>query len=249
MGKVASLIGRTRSFDFIKHGLKRVGYEITNTPSLEPQPDDALVLWNRLPTADEHARRYEAAGAKVVVCEHGWVQPERFYAICLNHHNGYGHWHVGERSRWPDFGIAVKPWRTKGEHILVIPQRGMGVPPVAMPRVWTTDVVNRLISLTGRPIRIRQPEFRIHPIEPEMEDAHAIVTWASGGGIKAIVAGYPVFYEMPNWIGRYAARPGITHLEEPYLGERQTLFHYMSWAMWTPDEIERGEPFKCLFKL
>lgn len=248
MGKVASLMTRARSIPHFGIGLKKLGFELAERPKNLPTKDDVLVLWNRLPTVDADAKRYEDAGAHVIVCEHGWIKPEGLYAICRNHHNGYGSWHVGPRSRWPGFGIAAKPWRTKGEHILVIPQRGMGVPPVAMPRNWLEDVLPRLIAATDRPIRVRHAVDRIHPLEPEFEDAHAIVTWASGAGIKAIVAGYPVFYEMPAWIGSLAAIQGLNNLEHPYLGERNTLFHNMSWALWTPEEIERGEPFACLLQ-
>ena len=229
--------------------MKRLGYALAERPKNEPEPDDALVIWNRLPTVDEHAKRYEAAGAHVIVCEHGWVKPERLYAIQRNHHNGAGSWYVGRRSRWPGFGIDVKPWRTKGEHILVVPQRGMGIPGVAMPRDWTSIILQDLTEMTDRPIRVRYPEFRIHPIEPDFEDAHAVVTWASGAGIKAIINGCPVFYEMLNWVGWPAAMrlTGLTDFERPYLGERETLTHNISWAMWTTEEIERGEPFElCL---
>lgn len=249
MGKVASVMGRARSIKEIGRGLKRLGFAIAESPKEHPRPSDILVLWNRLPTTDPIAKRYEAAGATVIIAEYGWVGDTTYIALQLNHHNGYGTWHVGRKSRWPAFGIEVKPWRTKGEHILVVPQRGMGIPPVAMPRSWTTDVLERLATTTDRRIVVRYPGDRIHQIEPEFRGAHAIVTWASGGGIKAIVEGYPVFYEMPHWVGAYAAIRGLDDLEHPYLGERETLFHKISWAMWRPVEIESGEPFKCLLRL
>lgn len=245
MGKVASIMGRARSVKEIGLGLHRLGFDVVDLPKNIPTKDDCLVLWNRLPTHDQIAKKYESVGAKVFIAEHGWVGRDT-YALCLNHHNGYGTWSVGPKTRWPVFGIAEKPWRTKGEHILVVPQRGIGVPPVAMPRVWTADVLERLSQATDRPIKVRYPGDRIHPIEPEFKGCHAVVTWASGGGIKAIVEGYPVFYEMPHWVGGYAAIPGLDNLENPYLGERDTLFHRLSWAMWKPDEIESGEPFRLL---
>lgn len=245
---VATLISRTRSIPAIRAGLERLGYQIAIRPKEEPAPDDLLVLWNRLPTHELAARSYEIAGARVVVFEHSWIGREGVYACCLEHHNGAGIWHVGQETRWPSFGIDVKPWRRSGEHVLVIPQRGMGVPPVAMPRWWTTDIVNRLSQATNRPIVIRHSTDRIHPLEPAFKDAHAIVTWASGGGVKAILNGYPVFYEMPHWIGAYAAINGIGAIEFPYLGERDTFLHRMSWAMWTADEIEDGTALKWLLK-
>ncbi len=246
--KVASLLGRVRSIPCIRSGLETLGYECAERPKNEPTTGDVLVLWNRLPTVDKFAREYERVGAKVLVFEHSWIGQEGIFALCLNHHNGLGTWHIGSENRWPSFGIEVKPWRKEGDHILVIPQRGMGVSPVAMPRGWTSDVTSRLAAITRRPIVVRYPQERIHPIEPAFKDAHAVVTWASGAGIKAIINGIPVFYEMPHWVGAYASINGITNLEFPYLGERDTLFHRISWAMWTIPEIERGEPFLCLLK-
>ena len=248
MGKVASIMlggGGDKIRDKLIKGIQALNFETIDRPSSNPHRDDLLLLWNRLPTRNKDAEIYEKAGAKVVIAENGWIGKDT-YAICLNHHNGAGYWRVKNESRWPSFGIEVKPWRTKGEHILVVPQRGIGVPPVAMPRDWTPKVLERLSAVTSRPIVVRYPEFRIHPIEPEFRDAWAVVTWASGAGIKAIASGIPVFYEMPKWIGGLAARMGIDDLENPYLGERDTMFHALSWAMWRPEEIERGDPFRCL---
>lgn len=243
---VASLIGRVRSIPAIKTGLAAAGYTLAERPKGEPTDRDVLVLWNRLPTHDPIAREYEKAGARVLVFEHSWIGVEGVYACCLGHHNGAGLWHIGSESRWPSFGIEVKPWQKDGEHILVVPQRGMGVAPVAMPRGWTSNVLERLAARTTRPIVVRYPQYRIHPFEPELRGAHAVVTWASGAGVKAIINGIPVFYEMQYWIGAYAARNGLHSLEFPYYGERDTFLHRMSWAMWKDTEIAAGEPFKWL---
>jgi hypothetical protein len=249
VGAVASLLTRARSIPCFAVGLARLGYEIAQVPKQEPTRHDVLVLWNRLHTTDGHAKRYEAAGAKVVICENPWIG-EGAYAICLGQHNGAGDWHIGTSSRWPVFGIDVGQWRTKGDHVLVIPQRGMGIPPVGMPRNWQLEVAETIHRMTDRPIRIRYPQFREDPLEPDFRDAHCTVIWGSGAGIKSIVAGIPVFYEMPSWIGGKAAKPliSVDNLEDPYLGDRGPMLHDLSWAMWKTEEIERGEPFECLFQ-
>jgi hypothetical protein len=249
VGAVASLLTRARSIPCFGKGLARLGYEIVQVPKQEPTRDDVLVLWNRLHTTDGHAKRYEAVGAKVVICENGWIGKDT-YSICLGQHNGAGDWYIGETSRWSNFGIDVKPWRTKGEHVLIIPQRGMGIPPVGMPRNWQAEVVETLSHMTDRPIRIRYPQFREDPLEPDFRDAHCSVIWGSGAGIKSIVAGIPVFYEMPAWVGRKASLylSSVDDLERPYRGEREWMLHDLSWAMWKTEEIERGEPFECLFQ-
>lgn len=231
-------------------GLEKLGYNIADFPLDEPSEDDLLVLWNRLPTQEDIAQRYEKAGAKIVIAEHAWIG-DGMFSLCLDQHNGAGRWRVGRESRWPGFGIDVKPWRTKGEYILVIPQRGMGSKEIAQPRDWTEKTLAWLAEQTDRPIRVRYPQDRIHPLWPEFDNVHAAVIWASGAGVKAIAAGIPVFYQMPQWIGCYAARafdrdvPGDL-LEDPYLGERDTMFRHISWAMWKAAEIENGEAFRWL---
>lgn len=249
MGKVASLIGRTRSIPCFGDGLRALGFETAVVAKDEPSPGDVLVLWNRLPPMDDTARRYEAKGCPVIICEHGWVGGEHIYAIALSQHNGAGRWFIGDKSRWPSFGIDVRPWREKGDHILVIPQRGMGTPPVAMPRDWAEQTVNRLSEMTRREVRVRNPKHRRTPLEPEFENCHAVVTWASGAGIKAIVHGVPVFHEMPMWIGERAARRFPYHdLEDPYLEDRSQMLHRASWAMWADTAIATGEPFLCVLR-
>lgn len=241
---------RCRSIPCLEEGLKRTGFEIAYVPKDEPTSEDVLVIWNRLHTTDAIAKAYEAVGAKVVVCENGWIG-KGTYAIALNQHNGAGWWRIGSENRWPSFGIELKPYRTKGEHVLVVPQRGMGIPPVGMPRKWGEDIVRRLASKTDRPIMVRHPAFREEPIEHLFEGAHACVIWASGAGIKAIVNGCPVFHEMPLWIGGPASEYGIEDLEYPNTsaGLREYMLYRLSWAMWKEEEVSSGFPFQWLLRL
>lgn len=201
---------------------------------------------------NQHATRFERCGAHVVVTENGWVGKApgggKLYALCRNHHNGRGQWREGEPGRWKQFGVELKAWRPRGDHIVVLPQRGIGEPGVAMPRDWVTDVMRRLLAVTKRPIRIRK-----HPGEKKGDDlyedlrgAHAVVTWGSGAAIKAIAAGIPAFYELNNWVGAPAARMGLGSIEEPFMGDREPMFDRLAWAQWSVPEIESGEPFKWL---
>lgn len=234
-------------------GLSRLGFEIVGRPLATPRPGDLLVLWNRYSKNEQEARAYERAGCIVLVAENAWIGPEakgeHHFAICRGHHNGAGSWHIGPT---PRYQVAeCKPWRSDGSHVLMLPQRGMGESGVAMPKGWMEETRNRLATSTDRPVVIRNhPGIRPHPTEiPEFENCWAAVTWASGAGLKAIIAGIPVFYEYPKWIGAAAARYGIEDLESPYLGERETLMRYLSWAQWTAEEIASGEPFRWLVSL
>lgn len=234
--------------DAFAEGLGKLGYEPTFNNNRDPRPGDVLVIWNRY--ANDTARNFERAKATVLVAENAWVGPEakdeHHFAICRGHHNGAGTWEVGPEKRWPKMNIKLKPWRKQGSHILVLPQRGMGEKGVAMPTTWEADIVKRLQKITKRPIRTRHhPGPRPHP-EIDFDNCWACVIWASGAGVKAIIDGIPVFYEMPKWIGGLAGRLGIEDLENPFLGDRIPMLERLAWAQWRPEEISAGEPFKWL---
>jgi hypothetical protein len=242
----------TYRHDAFISGLKILGYHIGRVATA--QPGNVLVVWNRRRAEEGAIKQYEAVGGIVIVTENGWIGSDpngnKMYALCLNHHNGAGRWHVGEEDRWSKLGIGLRPWRSDGDHILVLPQRGFGEPGVAMPMEWPRRVVERLRKVTRRPIKVR-----VHPgpskasMDPDLKNAWAAVTWASGAGIKAIVAGIPVFHDMPEWIGAPAAKHGIEDIENPFLGDRMPMLHRMSWAQWSADEISTGEPLRGLLEL
>jgi hypothetical protein len=231
-------------------GLQAAGFSVTSHIPLKPQPDDMLVMWNRHGGRNETARMFEKAGCPVIVTENGWVGREpgrKFYALCLNHHNGAGTWKVGGPERWDSFNITLAPWREKGKHILMLPSRGIGEPGIAQPKWWTDVTYEQLTKLTKRPIRVRpHPGDSNASIERDLENCHAVVTWASGAAIKAIAAGIPAFYSLPNWIGAGAALDDLKQIEEPFLGDRLPMFRRLAWAQWTAAEISTGEPIKWL---
>ena len=240
--------------DAFEAGLKRLGYSVEFGTRARPTPADIIVVWNRRSANAVDATKYEKIGATVLVTENGWIGADdkgnKLYALAKGHHNGAGWWPVGNEDRWTRLGIELKPWRKDGRHILVLPQRGIGEPGVAMPRGWAQDAMDRLKAVTRRPVKLRQhPGFNKTPLEPVFEDCWAAVTWASGAAIKAIVAGIPVFHEMPSWLGGPAARRGIADMETPYLGDRMPMLNRLSHGQWGAEEIKSGEPFARLLEL
>lgn len=245
--------GPTYRIDAFITGLRALKFSLTRAEQRFVRPGDLLIIWNRNGQFDQIATRYEKDGATVLVVENGWIGRDghgrQFLAMCKSHHNGAGKWNVRDPSRWEGFKIQVQPWREKGKHVLIVPQRGIGPKGVAMPVEWPRQIVNRLRLRTKRTLRYREhPGVRRHdvPIEPDFVNAHAVVTWGSGGAIKAISQGIPVFYEMPDWIGAPAATRGIDDIENVFLGDRLPMFRRLAWAMWRVDEIASGEAFKCL---
>lgn len=239
--------------DGFKAGLGRLGYFVSDRASAAPSQEDVLVIWNRFRHQKE-ALAYDRAGAPVIVAENGYIgkakDGRQLYALARGQHNGAGRWHVGAENRWGELRISCGEWRRKGRHILVLPQRGIGPPGVAMPKSWPDQVSSRLKRVTDRPVRVRLHPGQDRPsLTPDLEGCWAAVTWGSGAGIKAIIAGTPVFHDMEGWIAAPAARFGLETIEDPFLGDRQPMLHRLSYAQWSIEEISTGEPLKRLLEL
>lgn len=247
----AAVLLRTSDYyraDQFCEGLHRHGFEVSREWKRQPDRRDVLLLWNRNRGYETIANIYERAGARVIVAENGYLgQPAgggKFYALALDQHNGAGRWFVGDA---PRFEIAEQPWRGSGEHVLVLPQRGIGAQGVAMPGAWLKGIQRRLAAITDRPIRIRQhPGASKADPTPDFRDAHCAVTWGSGAGIKAIQAGVPVFHELDKWIGGCAASLLGSSIESCDTPSRGELWRRISWAQWSLAEVGSGEAFDQL---
>lgn len=246
----ATLLIRTEPrlrYEAFRSGLKSAGFALSEQTA-NPKRDDVLVIWNRHRWGAQ-AAAYERAGATVIVAENGWLNRAdgtKMIALCRGHHNGAGWWPEGEADRWAQLGHNLRPWRADGGHILVLAQRGIGEPGVAMPRGWTEVVGAKLRKATRRQVVVRRHPGIDNAPDPDWTDCWAAVTWASGAAIKAIVAGVPVFYEMRKWIGGPAARYGFSDLEAPFLGDRLPMLRRLAWAQWSLEEIATGAPLAGL---
>lgn len=232
-------------------GLQACGFKVSTDP-LPVGRGDVLVIWNRYGHFDRLATQAQAAGAAVIVAENGYLGREwnggRWYAMSLDRHNGAGTWHPGGPQRWARIGVPLAPWRSDGSHVLVLPQRGIGTPPVAMPQDW----LRMLRVQTQREVRVRaHPGERGGgvPLAQDLVGAWACITWASGAALKALVAGVPVFHGCAQWIGAAASTPWPADVESPRLCDRAPVFERLAWAMWELHEIESGAAFRHLLRL
>lgn len=230
-------------------GFRKLGFEISFQSRHVPREGDVLVLWNRYRHSEMRAREYEASGATVLIAENAWLGPEEkdkhWFALAVGHHNGAGAWRCGGPERWADMNIDLKPWRRSGSHVVVLPQRGMGELGVAQPEGWLRRTLDRLDGCRRDVVVHYHPGPRPHP-EIDWRGVWCAVTWASGAALKALVAGVPVFYELPHWVGATAAIRGFDFLENPFLGDRLPMFNQLAWAMWRAEEIATGEPLAWL---
>lgn len=227
-------------------GFEANGYRVIQDFHYVPKEHDVLLIWNRSKNREHIAKRYEEVGATVYVTENGYIGDTK--ALAIGHHSGAGKWHQGEKDRWSSLGIELKPWRKDGTHVLVLPQRSIGEEGVAMPRGWETRIEAKLKEITKRPVRVRKHPGKANAgptIEEDLEGAWCAVTWASGAGIKALIAGVPVFHQLEHWIGAPAASTTL-EIESPWMGDRLPMLQRLAWAQWTWDEIRSGEAVRYL---
>ena len=238
-------------------GLRAVGLEIATSPSTGPYAaDDVLVTWNRYGHKDTLARSIEARGGTVIVAENGYLGREwrggRWYAMALAQHNGGGRWPKGRGpERWARIGEPLAPMRAAGSEYVVLKTRNIGPDGIREPLGWSERIAQWCGRHTRLPIRIR-PHPGEKPCKPLQEDllsAEAVITWGSGGALKALSWGIPVFHGFPSWIGAKAAtRVEIFPTHNPERS-REDMFSDLAWAMWNVEEIRTGEPFRCLLGL
>lgn len=242
--------------DAFIRGLVAAGYIVSQKPIKRITRDDILVIWNRGQQFQYEARRHEEAGSRIVVAENGYTDAvdedgHQWFSMALDHHNGRGRWRVGDTPRFPLMGLTLRPWRAEGGFVLVLPQRGIGAPGVAMPPRWPREIEARLKKVTDRPIRVRpHPGLKSQatPLAPALDGCHAVVTWGSGAAVKSIMHGVPAFHELPGWIGGPAARFGIDDIERPFLGDRAPMFERLAWSQWRIAEIASGVAFRHLLQ-
>jgi hypothetical protein len=220
-------------------GLKRAGYKpVDSLP--DPKPGDLLLCWNRYGRFHTAACAFERAGGTVLITENGWLgkgwQGGEWFTLCRSHHSGAGYWPEGGPERWDSWGVDLHPWRT-GTETIILAQRGIGEPGIASPSGWAERTQKRIGG------RVRQhPGNQKANIEPDLKRAEKVVTWHSGGALKALAYGVPVWYEYPRWIGAGAA----SKIGDPLVtddAKRLAMFRRLAWSMWTLDELRLGEPF------
>lgn len=230
--------------DAFAAGAKRVGYDPQFALTTQPRENDILIIWNRFGPSGEAANAFEAVGAAVLVAENGYLGndfvDDRWYAMSRSHHNGAGTWNNYGPARWDKLGVQLAPFRTHGNELVLLPQRGIGEPGVAMPRAWTNDA-----ACNATRVRQHPGMGTCLPLKQDLADAYAVYTWGSGAAIKALAWGIPVYSDMPNWIAGNAAAKFGEQLNRCVLTRLQT-FRRMAWAMWRLKEIESGFAFDIL---
>jgi hypothetical protein len=207
-------------------GVKRAGLNVSNTLPRRPGPDDVLVIWNRYADNHDLATRFEANGGRVIVAENGYVGVNPLsHRAQMPRASAWSRLRsmtitaaapgltrircrTSDPSRWAALGVELKPWRLGGTKYLVAGQRGIGSPGRASPPGWHDQVAADIRAQLKARVQVRThpgDNEPVVPLERDLEGAIALVVWASGAGVKALIEGYPVAYACQWWI--CAGRP------------------------------------------
>lgn len=216
-------------------GLRAAGFDVVDRLAM-PAPDDAIVIWNRKSSDDAEAKRF----THVLVAENAYIRVKGWYALSLSHHGGAGAWPEGGPERWDGLGVHLHQWREGGTETVILGQRSIGELGIASPRGWE-EKVRRQVGGRVRPHPgKREPGI---PLERDLRNASAVVTWASSAALTALVLGIPVFYGLPHWIGAVAGRAISDFGQEPKRDDaaRLAMFRRLAWAQSSVDEIRSGE--------
>lgn len=200
-----------------------------------PGEGDIFVTWNRIREGHPYASAFESRGCRVVVAENAaWGNDfagGRWYTLALNYHNTAGRFPVGGADRWDSLKVELPPWRA-GTETVILPQRGIGPPGVAMPQGWA----EKAARVTGGRVRRHPGTNPCVPLEDDLARCALAVTWGSGAAIKALLMGVPVKSFMPDWIGE----------QDNTDASRLAMFRRLAWAQWRLDEIADGSAFAHL---
>ena len=153
-------------------------------------------------------------------------------------------------------GITLKKWRPSGNHILVIPPSYHTAKWYGIDRaVWESDIVAKLKRHTDREIRIRHKYIgnmdvgnKIRkPLEEDLKDCWAMVSWHSMCAVEAVLNGIPSFTSEHS-----PAKPvslNLSHLdciEEPHMPEREQWLYSLLGAQFTLKEMQSGYAYNFL---
>ena len=180
-----------------------------------------------------------------------------------------------DTTKWNTFsswhGVDLKPWRTTGNHILVLCQRPKGFNMFTDQEVWLDKTVAKIRKHSRRPIMIRmhpgdgtrfkqiekiQKKYGTSVIISEHENIRdALVNcWCTVGinstpNVVAAIEGIPGYVEDPSrsWAADVAFND-LALIETPPMPDRSEWIHKIANIHWSNDEVRSGTLWTAIKK-
>lgn len=170
--------------------------------------------------------------------------------------------------KWQQFsswhGVELKPWRTQGNHVLLLCQRPKGFNMFTDQASWVETTINSIRAHTDRPIvarmhpgdgarekqidRIRKLFGNQVTIDTNANIRDALVNcWCTVGynstpNVVAAIEGVPGYIEDPqhSWAADVAFR-NLADINSPPLADRSEWIHRIANIHWSNHEVISGQ--------
>lgn len=227
---------------------------------------DACVFYGYTRNLQRIMADYRAAGKPAVYIDLGYwgrVKNDGHHKIVVNgrHPTAYFQKVRHDNRRAKALGIALKPWRSEGRHILLA---GMGskASVIAEQMVFESferETIKALRAHTDRPIVYRpKPSCKqsgeingtvfspgSQPLGEVLKDCHAVVTHHSNVAVDALVEGVPAF--CFHGVAVPLSLQDCARIETPITPDgREQWINDIAYTQWTWSEMAKGLPWRHL---
>jgi hypothetical protein len=174
--------------------------------------------------------------------DHAFFGRGRFYRCARNAMQFTGRTGDDAPARFRQFGIPVMDWRRAGSHILLCPNSEpfFGLHGFELGQ-WVRETTSLIGSCSDRPVRVRwKSEAARRPLEEDLRDCWAVVTYSSNAAVMAALAGVPVFC-TGECAGLTMGSGDLSQIEAPATPEgRERWSARLANHQWTLDEMRAG---------
>ena len=168
---------------------------------------------------------------------------------------GYYRWHLNSfqmteidnvpDDRWKAMQTSLWPW-AEGKHIVVAEpsptyMRFHGI------EGWTERTLDRLKSLTDRPIVVRDKEMQRfgRKLHEDLKGAHALVTHGSNAAVEAVIMGCPVFVDETS-AAALVGKTNLDEIEKPVYPDREPWVRSLCYCQFNEKELVNGTLWRML---
>jgi len=170
-------------------------------------------------------------------------------------------------SQWHN--VSLKPWRSQGDHILILAQRPKGFNMFTDQDDWLTTTVSKIRQYSQRPIMVRmhpgdgtkskqieklrkrfRKDIKISEhddIRDALANCWCSVGYASTPNVVSVIEGVPVYVEEPNksW-AKDVCFTDLSQIENPPTPDRSEWIHKIANIHWSNDEVISGKLWSAI---
>ena len=262
-------------FDAFEHSCVSNGHSLNSSNNINDA--DVHVIWSVLFNGRMSGNKHiwnscQSRSKPIIVLEVGSIKRGITWKVGINGINRDGNFGpMGNNSdRANNLGLYLKPWRSKGDHILICGQHEKSLQWENMPKMnkWVSSIIEEIKFHTDKAIVFRpHPRCLVDGLENKYEnvyidtpqkingtyddfnlsfkDCYAVINWSSNPGIQAIISGIPAF-TGPSSLAWPVANTGLETIANPKKPERQQWLNDYAWTEYTIEEISQGIPLKRL---